>query len=133
MICFVSFSSNIYLHHLYNTFGSEQNSICFFYPRFALICCERLISEMHHVLGSPRGFLNKSCQLPSTSEIWTNTFCNFEKYISKCLKERELAMWTNTSFLVPLEESSTNLINFHQPQRFGQIHSSIWKKNILKF
>ena len=33
--------------------GLEQNYICFFSPRFVLICCKRLILEMHHVLSSP--------------------------------------------------------------------------------
>ena len=77
----------------------------FLLPQICLNLLRRLILEMHHILGSPRGILNKSCQLQSTSRFgqihlaistnpfrnWTttfrdlaNNFWNEEKYMLQC-------------------------------------------------
>ena len=77
----------------------------FLLPQICLNLLRRLILEMHHILGSPRGILNKSCQLQSTSRFgqihlaistnpfrnWTTTFRdlanifrNKEKYMLQC-------------------------------------------------
>ena len=106
-LCFVvfHFTPTITLHYLHkfcNNFRYRKKSFLFFNHRFVLICCERLIPEMHHVLGFPWRFLNKSCQLPSNLdkyilqfgkihfEMIRNIFGNVDKYIPSSIPQQIL-------------------------------------------
>ena len=83
----------------------------------------------------PRGPSRISQQILSSSI----NLRDLDKYISQFGKiyfeilTNGFGMLTNTTSSGPLKDSSANLVKFHQPQIFRQIHFVIWKNIFWNF